>query len=62
MAKPKRTGPVKPTGQRQREKQISLRVSDAEYEAFKKTAEEMDLPLTTWIRLVCRRAAGLQTP
>lgn len=47
---------------RKRGKQINVRVSDTEYEAFRAMAEELDLPLTTWIRLVCRRAAKLETP
>lgn len=62
MAKPKRTGTAASGEQRRRGKQINLRVSDAEFEAFRKMADELDVPLTTWIRLVCRRAAGMQTP
>jgi predicted DNA binding CopG/RHH family protein len=48
--------------QRKRDKQIALRVSESEYAAFRQRADGLDLALTTWIRLVCRRASGMDTP
>ena len=62
MAKSKRKRSAAAANDRKRLKQLTLRVSDAEHEAFMRTAAELDLPMTTWIRLVCRRAAGLPTP
>lgn len=62
MAKAKRTGTASSDDHRRRGRQVTLRVADGEFEAFKQMAESLDLPLTTWIRLVCRRAAGMQTP
>jgi predicted DNA binding CopG/RHH family protein len=63
MARPrtkKATGASKE--QRKRDKQIALRVSESEYAAFRQRADDLDLALTTWIRLVCRRASGMETP
>lgn len=61
MAKPKGSTRA-PKPERTRERQISLRVSEAEFEAFHRMAKELDLPLTTWARLVLRRAADMPTP
>lgn len=55
-------GPSAAKEGRKRGKQVGLRLSEEEYERFRAQAEAMDLPLGTWIRLVCRRAAGLPTP
>jgi predicted HicB family RNase H-like nuclease len=58
MAKPKRGA----TTGRKRDKQINVRVSAAEYAAFSEMADQSGMQLAVWIRLVCRRAAGLPTP
>ncbi len=52
----------KASKRRERHKQITLRLSEAEYKAIRGRADELDLDLTTWIRLTCRRAVGLETP
>ena len=51
-----------PKPRRQRDKQVTLRVSEAEYKAFREKADDVAIDLTTWIRLTCRRAVGLETP
>ncbi len=54
--------PRKPSATtRRREIQLTLRISEAEYEAFKRKADEVEQTLTTWIRLLCRERAGLPT-
>jgi len=42
-------------------KSLTLRMSAEDYAAFKKAADDLDMPLTVWIRLACRKAAGLPT-
>lgn len=61
MARPRSTTATR-KARRKRGKQITLWVSEAEAEAFRARADATDLALTTWIRLVCRRAVGMETP
>jgi hypothetical protein len=46
---------------RTRDKQVTLRVSDAEFKAFRERADELGENLNAWIRKLCRRDAGLPT-
>jgi predicted DNA binding CopG/RHH family protein len=47
---------------RTRQVQVTVRVSAEEHEAFKVRASAVGLPVATWLRLLARRAAGLETP
>ena len=42
-------------------KVLNLRLSEEEYEAFKKAADESGLSLSAWIRQACRARAKLPT-
>ena len=47
------------TPKRRRDVQITVRLSEAEYAAFRQRADELELALTTWLRLIARREVGL---
>lgn len=59
MAKPK-SAPA-PTEKRARDNTIILRVDDTEKETFARAAAAAGLDLTTWFRILARKATGMVT-
>lgn len=57
---PKKKKMGRPPLEQTRER-VAIRLLPEEYEAFKKAAAEQGLPATTWMRMVCRQAAGLNS-
>ena len=53
--------PKKPPREAPATSAISLRVTREELDAFHKAAEESGVSMTTWIRILLRRGAGLPT-
>lgn len=55
-------GVVKPLETRAATTLISMRLSPEEKTLFEQLADQEGLPTTIWMRLACRRAAGLDAP
>lgn len=46
---------------RERDRQITLRVTEAENKAFRDKADAVGMDLNTWIRQACRKFAEMPT-
>lgn len=55
----KRPRKAEPTA---RETQIAVRLTDEERQAFTGAAREVGVPVSTWLRLLGRKAVGMGTP
>jgi hypothetical protein len=59
MTEPAKRGRPPRDGKAGAARQVNVRVSDEEYEAIESAADDCDVSVSEWIRLVARGAAGM---